>query len=909
MTTTFTLEDVKRLANQFAENHLNDYLNDLKTATPPAVFTRKEINDALWGTIGLSPIEVVILDSPLLQRLRYIRQLGVVHWVYPGANHTRFDHTLGVLFQVQHLTTALNALGDPSRPLIKSTLVQLLRISALLHDIGHASFSHVSEIVVQSLNSVSQICASFSKMLRCEERKLSEIFAYYIVKSPAMEVFLEYALDVTGNPIILEQDKKRNISRIVEIISNTIIGQKIDDQVPLLHEIISGPFDSDKLDYYVRDARLAGIPVVLDITRLVQKLAVRELPSSELPREIASRVQVSDTPHYIFGLKWSGVALLDELQLARVLLYAKIYRHPKVIAIEQMLRAMILSIGCVATPEQIITFLYSVPDDVLLNLNTKTLAESLGIDFNALETGQLEYLQQASDLLKSIRLRRLWVRAFGLLRKYPDESENEMAQHKGLIEFRENIEHPQGVEQFRKELIDELIHITQILEVSPALTRSQLEFQVMIHALKQTPGSSQIARAYLMPPSGKPSPFREYHVNRGAWADSYLSDQPAGFIFCSPHIADLVYLAVEKLIRINYSQALPTSAIEVSKRDLNRISDIRQKLHESGYYKNVAYDLRPIPKLLNRADSCQIIDKFNLTLTRYLEPLHQEFLGEQNGKPPKEKIFDWLRQFDNDNHIECALRLLENFRMLTRDDTVHALKKFIDENPSFKGALVIPFGSAKDSAAIQTYFAADVVGTYITECTTLSEAAKSKTDLPLIFIDDFVASGGQGSDILAAGFGLDEMRKDLGEQRNIFDSDEQDLLQKAKVGFVFTAAWDTGIDVIKKSADEVGISSIVFRLLNEGDIPFAFSSNIFEGIDPEIVESFKERCEEIGKDLIKKPGDEPEKVESRKLGYGNRAMLLASPFNVPTQTLTSIWASGTVDELPWQPLMFRRKKQ
>jgi HD superfamily phosphohydrolase len=102
------------------------------------------------------------------------------------------------------------------------------------------------------------------------------------------------------------------------MISKSIIGLQIDDRVPLLHEIISGPFDADKLDYFVRDARLAGIPSVFDITRLVQKLAIRDLTSAELPREIASCVQTTEENHFIFGVKWSGAALLDELQLARV---------------------------------------------------------------------------------------------------------------------------------------------------------------------------------------------------------------------------------------------------------------------------------------------------------------------------------------------------------------------------------------------------------------------------------------------------------------------------------------------------------------------------------------------------------------------------------------------------------------
>src|SRR5665647_6618 len=116
----------------------------------PAVRT-KEFNDPVWGTLQVRAEEVFILDSPLLQRLRRLKQLGVVHFVYPAATHTRLEHSLGTLHQIQQLITTLNEGGliepdeevlptapSASKP-ISDEMERVLRIAALCHDVGHGA--------------------------------------------------------------------------------------------------------------------------------------------------------------------------------------------------------------------------------------------------------------------------------------------------------------------------------------------------------------------------------------------------------------------------------------------------------------------------------------------------------------------------------------------------------------------------------------------------------------------------------------------------------------------------------------------------------------------------------------------------------------------------------------------------
>ena len=101
------------------------------------------IRDPLWNTIRLDPTAVRIIDTAAFQRQRYIKQLGFAHLVFPGATHTRFDHSVGVY----HLAvTALDRLreggGVPDELWQEAGLVPY---AALLHDIGHYAFSHALE--------------------------------------------------------------------------------------------------------------------------------------------------------------------------------------------------------------------------------------------------------------------------------------------------------------------------------------------------------------------------------------------------------------------------------------------------------------------------------------------------------------------------------------------------------------------------------------------------------------------------------------------------------------------------------------------------------------------------------------------------------------------------------------------
>src|SRR4051812_39873863 len=113
-----------------------------------------KVRDPVHNFVHLEEDEVKLVDTPVFQRLRGIRQLAMANLVYPGALHTRFDHSLGVCHVAGLMAEELE-LQDHDR--------RLVRLAALLHDLGHGPFSHVSEISLERFADRSKLPAELKK--------------------------------------------------------------------------------------------------------------------------------------------------------------------------------------------------------------------------------------------------------------------------------------------------------------------------------------------------------------------------------------------------------------------------------------------------------------------------------------------------------------------------------------------------------------------------------------------------------------------------------------------------------------------------------------------------------------------------------------------------------------------------
>ena len=194
-----------------------------------------EIKDPVHGYVYITEAEKNVIDTYPMQRLRRLRQLAGSEYVYPGANHTRFEHCLGVMYLAGHVLENPNI----SR-IVNDEEVDMCRISALLHDCGHGPFSHVFEhLLIKDL-----------------EKTHEDITSWIIEKSEV-------------------SDKLSNMGFNAKEVAGLAVGKLHKKDRAFLDQIISSAVDVDKQDFIVRDTYHTGAEYgFIDVYRLIHALDV-----------------------------------------------------------------------------------------------------------------------------------------------------------------------------------------------------------------------------------------------------------------------------------------------------------------------------------------------------------------------------------------------------------------------------------------------------------------------------------------------------------------------------------------------------------------------------------------------------------------------------------------------------------
>ena len=788
---------LEEIASDLAQRYITPYIERIeRVGLAPS--SPKEVHDPVWGTIALTPLDVAVIDSPIIQRLRHLKQLGVAHWVYPGANHSRFEHTLGVLHQTEQLITAINrsSLTTYNERVIGDEERGVLRLAALMHDIGHPFFSHVSEYAL-TLDAVALLAVQRQRQSIGEDVKLSEFIAACVVRSDEFKRLLKVIFNHHVQNGVRMHPWGARIDEFVEQVAKAILGQRISTQTPLLHEVISGPYDADKLDYMVRDSEAAGIPTIIDISRLLQKLTVRKLKNAELPKTIARNIP-RDTPAcYLFGFTWSGVSVVDELLLGRLILYAKVYRHSKVIALESMVRVLIGQMARLVEPSRLVKFLYQVCDEELLLADEQVLLKKLELKKSQVSNAtKKRALHVSLDILNRLRERDLFVRAFAFVPL--DRAKPVVADTKdpfAILTLRLN--NRARCEDMRKAIVSETRSIMELLIPNARDSDHYVHADEMISIARvKPPSQEELRRAYVFPSSGTPDTFGDTGIHKDAWSSSFLSAAPKGFIFCQREIAPYVFIGTEVVIAQEFGVGVLDWMREESRQSKAQIEGMKRQLRERGYYSEKHRSCRPLSERLFMADVDNEIEQFAERFRVVEESIVDAVGSTQDGiLDIRQRALEWLDQFEDEEFMDCGLELLKRARLLGRSDVVKGVRDFIKANPAFSSASVVPLSSGNDSSQIVQYYAADVSSDF-RFYSSLADATAGNRNEPIIFLDDFVGTGNQISNTLGSWFGSSKlMRPELNEQRELKLQPDQDFLRSRKVALVFAAGWQVDLDI------------------------------------------------------------------------------------------------------------------
>ena len=278
--------------------HLKDYLKDYKI-----------INDTIHGSISLSKLATLIIDTPEFQRLRYIKQLSTCYFVFPNAVHTRFEHSIGtyqickkMLYNLKknskneeiNLIKNILELKDyfskiQNEILLDDYIIELVSIGALCHDLGHGPFSHLFDdyFLKNKIN--------ISEQNKYHEFRSCNLLESIILKNNVLKsIITKEHIKFIHN--IINPDKEIHKEYIYQIVSNSL-----------------NSIDVDKFDYLTRDSKMLNINISFNFNRLIESAMVINNVISYPKKVDSDIVNMFQTRHYMHKKVYSHKSVISSL--------------------------------------------------------------------------------------------------------------------------------------------------------------------------------------------------------------------------------------------------------------------------------------------------------------------------------------------------------------------------------------------------------------------------------------------------------------------------------------------------------------------------------------------------------------------------------------------------------------------
>lgn len=266
------------------------------------------IFDAVYGYIELDSVEFALVNSPIFQRLHWIKQLGPLNTIFPSAQHSRFSHSIGVCHIVKKMIKYLREREGPYQYQFNSDdKRRALSLAALLHDIGHLPLSHIGERVLEKVVRSDSTETTIDIYDKENKPRWEVLFPdRYIGDSTKLHEALSAEIVLHDEEIdrILREDNEgwsddTQRRKVKEMIARIIVGKDSSDVATLL---LHSELDADRLDYLLRDSFFTGVDYgKIDLDYIISRLGVVKKADDMVQYLCVEQKGLHTVEHYILG--------------------------------------------------------------------------------------------------------------------------------------------------------------------------------------------------------------------------------------------------------------------------------------------------------------------------------------------------------------------------------------------------------------------------------------------------------------------------------------------------------------------------------------------------------------------------------------------------------------------------------
>lgn len=898
--------------NAFVTDSLHDYLSSIDEYGISK--EKKDVFDYVWKTITLQPAEILIIDSPLIQRLRRIRQLGLASLVYCNADYSRFSHTLGVVELSGRMADVVDSkLGKNGETVFD--FPEIVRLAAIFHDAGHLLFSHVSETYFAKYASFKQSDSInydiINNAILHFNKQVNVTVAFHELIS-IMIVNADYSRKLFN--LVKPHFKSRitnpeELDLLIDYISCLIIGVPNDKKLFPFHAIINGIIDADKLDYFSRDSESTKVPIAVDIARLIQKIEVVDDDEKNINKsEIWNDFSPLTASLKVMGIKFSAQRVFWQFTMARSILYESIYYHQKVSTAEEMLRQNLNNIF-----NELKNFRFR---DILMMSDDSVGIYVGSILFPGKESPEVKEIISLSNRIAN---RQLYKRVFSL-----------------------SIDNLTGINVKAKNFLRDIIGKKSPDESNLLIQDLKKEYadlrRLMGYPEIKTPPNFLFVEAKTDSKEndrGIPIEYGNGEYKKSSevfkdepWMKGKQSKTPRHFLTTDQSDRDIVCLAFEKVLYKTQGLRVRKEAYMCAKFKSGEIVKKRSLLFEKGYYDDALILLSEdlFENKIIRIGSTPLDDNpmYSGIIKKY-----QVFSGVDGCKVDENTLKSFLKQFLRVNCSKADFEILMNGTLLLLNRAIFVDRPYFVQNcerllhqikeKPYKNRYLIRLGGLFDSANHLSYYFNDIEQkkNYIF-CEDINTALDSATDNDvLVFFDDGAYSGSQVISIFQEMFGIENrMTKEHHVDKLYNQSLEK--LKRANIILAYLCFNSDSKKHIQEELHKVGCEKVEIAFIKDLNIKLLDSENEILP-DPKQRETLKKIYSQIGRELMEssktdhqtkklKEGWDDKRVSEAALGYNDSQQMVIFDTNVPTYTMVPFWQEGKYKGEEWKGLFKRTKK-